>query len=83
MTLATEINNQEFLLKGLNYSNGIGVEYDLVEAHKWFNIAAMKGNEEAKILRKELAEIMTANQIAAAQKAARNWLYDKKTESVN
>lgn len=45
-----------------------------VEAHKWFNIAAMRGNAEAARLRRELADEMSAAEIAAAQRAAREWI---------
>jgi TPR repeat protein len=33
--------------RGMNYSSGAGVAVDLIEAHKWFNIAAMRGHAEA------------------------------------
>jgi TPR repeat protein len=45
-----------------------------IEAHKWFNIAAMQGNAEAALLRRELAVEMTPAEIAGAQRAAREWL---------
>ena len=47
---------------------------DRVAAHKWFNIAAMHGNEEAARLRREIAEEMSPSEIAAAQRAARQWI---------
>ncbi|MFA5948812.1 MAG: hypothetical protein WC807_00865 [Hyphomicrobium sp.] len=59
---------------GLMYCAGREVELDLVSAHKWFNLAAMRGNEDAKRYRIELASEMTKAQIAAAQKSAREWL---------
>lgn len=59
---------------GLNAAVGIDTEADLVEAHKWFNIAALRGMTEARLRRQELAELMTQAQVAAAQKAAREWL---------
>lgn len=62
---------------GLSYSTGQGAPLDLVEAHKWFNLAAMKGSHEAKAYRTELAEQMTKSEIAAAQRAAREWLSGK------
>ena len=64
----------DLFAKGLSASTGVGADLDLIEAHKWFNIAALKGNSEARMRRIELAEIMTENQISAAQKAARDWL---------
>jgi len=59
---------------GLAYSLGETVDTDLVEAHKWFNLAALKGVEEARSLRREMADQMSAEEIRAAQKAAREWL---------
>lgn len=60
---------------GIVYSSGAeGVDVDLVEAHKWFNIAAVTGSEPAQHCRAEIAEDMTAREIIAAQKAARAWL---------
>lgn len=51
-----------------------GVEADLIEAHKWFNLAAAQGHEEAAWTRADLAEEMTAREIAEAQRRARAWL---------
>jgi TPR repeat protein len=59
---------------GLMYCAGRDVEIDLVEAHKWFNLAALRGNEEAKAYRLEISREMTKKEIAAAQKGAREWL---------
>jgi len=57
---------------GMRYVNGDAV--DLVAAHKWFNLAAMRGNPEAARLRREIAAEMSPEEIAAAQRAARDWL---------
>jgi TPR repeat protein len=59
---------------GLIYATGAEVPTDRVAAHKWFNIAASKGNTQAVRLRRELAEEMSPAEIAAAQRAARQWL---------
>ena len=59
---------------GLRYATGQSVEIDLVTAHKWFNIAALKGCAEAIRLRREIAAEMSDADIAAAQRAARDWL---------
>jgi uncharacterized protein len=61
---------------GMIYSAGAGVAVDLVEAHKWFNIAAMRGHSDAARLRREIAELMSDSEIGQAQRAARNWLKD-------
>jgi uncharacterized protein len=60
---------------GVCYSTGTsGVTIDLIEAHKWFNIAAVSGLPEAAGARADIAEDMTAREIATAQRAARDWL---------
>ena len=60
---------------GVAYSTGAsGVEGDLIEAHMWFNLAAARGHEEAADLRAEIADEMSAREIAEAQRRARQWL---------
>ena len=60
---------------GVAYSCGTGGKsVDLVEAHKWFNLAALRGNEEGQAMRAEIAEEMTAREIAEAQRQARAWI---------
>ncbi len=49
-------------------------DFDLVTAHKWFNLAAMQGNLEARAYRAELANEMTSEEIAEAQRLAREYL---------
>jgi TPR repeat protein len=66
---------------GMMYAVGRDFEVDLVAAHKWFNLAAVKGNAEAVRLRQEIAAQMTAAEIATAQRAARDWLRVNKRES--
>ena len=60
---------------GITYSSGsAGIEIDLVQAHKWFNLAALNGNARAHESRSEIAWDMTAREIAEAQRQARAWL---------
>ncbi|MDI1297105.1 MAG: hypothetical protein PSY12_14720 [bacterium] len=60
---------------GVAYSCGTGgLPIDLIEAHKWFNLAARGGSEEGQTMRAELAEEMTAREIAEAQRQARAWI---------
>lgn len=59
---------------GLIYCTGRDGAVDLIEAHKWFNLAAMRGNAEAKQYRAELARDMSKAEIAEAQKKARKWM---------
>lgn len=72
--LDADARHEDLCQMGLIYSTGLGVEEDLVAAHKWFNLAALKGNEDAKMYRKDLADMMSTSEIAEAQKAAREWL---------
>ena len=60
---------------GIAYSSGSGgMDVDLVQAHKWFNLAAVSGNERAQECRAEVADDMSAREIAEAQRLARAWL---------
>jgi TPR repeat protein len=59
---------------GVAFSCGTGVPVDLVEAHKWFNLAALNGSRRGQESRAEIAEEMTAREIAEAQRQARAWL---------
>lgn len=60
---------------GVAFSTGShGVVCDLIEAHKWFNLAAVGGHEEAQMCRADISEEMTAREIAEAQRRARQWL---------
>jgi TPR repeat protein len=60
---------------GVAYSTGSsGIEVDLIEAHKWFNLAALNGSSRGQECRAEISEEMTAREIAEAQRQARAWL---------
>ena len=65
---------ERYFQLGLMYSTGASVPADMVSAHKWFNIAAMRGSSEAARWRSEIASEMSSDEIAAAQRAARAWL---------
>ena len=67
---------------GMMYSIGRDVPVDLVAAHKWFNLAAMKGNADAVRLRREVAGQMSDAEIGAAQRAARDWLRNNEVPAV-
>jgi uncharacterized protein len=60
---------------GVAFSTGEnGMSCDLVEAHKWFNLAAARGHEDAAHCRADVSEDMTAREIAEAQRRARELL---------
>jgi TPR repeat protein len=64
----------DFFELGLAYSTGSRGHVDLIEAHKWFNIAAARGDRVAAQHREELATEMSRAEIAAALRAAREWI---------
>ena len=54
------------------YSNGMGVPKDNVYAHMWVNISAsLWGGQQAQDARSKLTSMMTPDQIAEAQRLAR------------
>lgn len=60
---------------GIAFSTGShGAPCDMVEAHKWFNLAAVGGHEEAAWCRADVSDEMTAREIAEAQRRAREWI---------
>ncbi len=59
---------------GLMYCVGRDVDINLIEAHKWFNLAALRGNEEAKHYRLDISREMSKPEIAKAQRLAREWI---------
>jgi TPR repeat protein len=61
-------------VRGIDYSSGREVEIDMVEAHKWFNIAASRGHKDGVQMRREIAALMSDAEIGRAQRAARDWL---------
>ena len=73
--IAAGSNNASSLLElGIMYSTGRDVEQDLVSAHKCFNLAALQGLREARDYRQEIASEMSPQEIAEAQRQARDWL---------
>lgn len=60
---------------GIACSVGTGnMVRDLIEAHKWFNLAAVAGHLDAPLCRGEVAMEMQTDEIAEAQRRARTWL---------
>ena len=60
--------------RGLYWASGRSGVVNLVAAHKWFNLAAVKGRADAIQMRREVAEMMSEVEIAAAQREARAWM---------
>ena len=78
--LAAQNDSDAQYMLGYMYAVGKGVLQDYIEAHKWFNIAASRGNRDAVKARNEVERQMTPEQIALSQRKAREWqpgLYKK------
>lgn len=74
-TVAPSATSAEALFElGMMYSAGRDVEPDMVSAHKWFNLAALRGSEDAKFFRMEIARDMSRREVLKAQRMAREWL---------
>jgi TPR repeat protein len=72
--LGAAVEGDMLIQLGLQYGAAAMTPDERVAAHKWFNIAAMRGNAEAARLRREIAAEMSPAEIAAAQRAARDWV---------
>ena len=60
--------------RGMYWASGRSGVVNLVAAHKWFNLAALKGRTDALPLRREVAELMSEAEIAMAQREPRTWM---------
>ena len=70
-----EMSGDELFRLGMMYSTGQGgAPLDMISAHMMFNLAAMRGSMEASVYRRELSREMDREDIAEAQKAARQWI---------
>ena len=50
------------------YESGTGVPQDAVQAYAWYNVVAAQGHKIAEEIREGIAESMSSDEIAAAQK---------------
>jgi hypothetical protein len=60
--------------RGIYWASGRSGIVDLIAAHKWFNLAALKGRSDAAVMRREVAELMSDAEIATAQREARAFM---------
>ena len=58
---------------GFMYAEGKGMDPNNVQAHMWYSLADQQGNANARIRLEALTELMTATEIAEAQKLADAW----------
>ena len=54
--------------------SGSSEDMNLIEAHKWFNLAAMMGDDRGAAARADIAHDMVPREIAEAQRRARAFL---------
>jgi uncharacterized protein len=73
-SMGGETRADVFCEMGLMYAAGRGCDMDLVAAHKWLNIAAIKGSDRAAALRADLSASMTKAQLVQALRDAREWM---------
>ena len=66
-------DRRAMLALGRLFAKGLGAPQDYVEAHKWFNLAASRGEEAAVKERDALTVRMTPDHVAEAQARARAW----------
>ena len=70
---AGEGDARSMMALGKLFVQGLGAPQDFIEAHKWFNLAASRGVEEALVERESIAGKMTPVQLATAQERAASW----------
>ena len=70
-TTGTMPTNAEAVRRGRLCAGGASGRPDLVAAHRWFNVAAMNGDEDAAALRRDVAATMTKGELARALRGAR------------
>jgi len=75
----TNAQPEDLFRLGLIYSTDLEDRGpDFVEAHKWFNLAAMMGSMPAKAYRDEIKIEMSHEDVTLAQRAARGWLAENR-----
>lgn len=79
IAVTTTASREDLFRLGLIYSTDIEDRGpDFIEAHKWFNLAAMMGSAPAKAYREEIRMEMSHEDVTLAQKAARGWMIENR-----
>ncbi len=71
--LAEQGHAQAQLNLGILYSQGRGVPKDSVQAYRWYTLAAAQGDDLAGKFKDHLEKSMTLDELAEAQRLAREW----------
>ena len=61
--------NAQYAL-GLIYAEGRGVQYNPIESYAWLTAAAMRGDNDALLLRYMIAEVLSEDAIEEAEERA-------------
>lgn len=59
---------------GMMYYAGRDSVADRIEAYKWFNIAAIRGDERALPMRNKVSALMSKTELVRALREAREWM---------
>ena len=65
---------------GMHYATGRSVRPDPLLAHKWLNLAAIGGYDDARGTRSDIALELEHDEIAKAQRMAREWLQGQRSK---
>ncbi len=71
--LAEQGHTEAQMNLGIMYSQGQGVPKDYVQAYRWYTLAVGQGDDLAEKFKNHLAKSMTLDQLAEAQRLAREW----------
>ncbi len=71
--LANQGHAQAQVNLGIMSSQGRGVPKDSVQAYVWYTLAASQGDDLAEKFKAHLEKSMTLDQLAEAQRLAREW----------
>ncbi len=71
--LANQGHAQAQVNLGIMYSQGRGAPKDDVQAYRWYTLAAGQGDDLADKIKDHLAKSMTLDQLAEAQRLAKEW----------
>lgn len=79
--IAVGAQAEDLFKLGLMYSTDLEDRGpDFIQAHKWFNLAAMMGSSPAKAYREEITFEMCSDDVTLAQRAARGWLLENRSK---
>lgn len=73
-TIHTPVATEMLFETGMMYYAGRDCEADRIAAYKWFNIAAIRGDERALPMRSKVAALMSKAELVRALREAREYM---------